>query len=110
MSQESPFRFDEEESLKLFADFLDNIPNDKYIEEFREYLLSTYNAHYNQRPDGRQTIEDILDLGFMKGFCGASIFKYLDRFGNKEGFNEVDILKIMHYCVFLLHAHRNGKL
>ena len=104
MSQTFSYRFREQESLDGFREYLSQVDPEEILVDFETHLRSTYGGHYDQRTDGKQTIEIVRDLGFLKGFCGANIYKYLDRFGNKDGMNPVDIYKIMHYCVFLLWA------
>ena len=34
-----------------------------------------------------------------------NILKYAQRYGKKNGKNRADILKVMHYALFMLHVH-----
>ena len=36
-------------------------------------------------------------------FCQANILKYGSRYGDKDGKNKKDIMKILHYAMLLLH-------
>ena len=39
----------------------------------------------------------------FKGQKGNPFIKYAKRFGKKNGDNPKDIMKIIHYCIFLLN-------
>ena len=36
-------------------------------------------------------------------FCQANILKYGSRYGNKDGKNKKDLMKVVHYAMLLLH-------
>ena len=36
-------------------------------------------------------------------FCQANILKYGSRYGNKDGNNKKDLMKVIHYAMLLLH-------
>ena len=36
-------------------------------------------------------------------FCQANILKYGSRYGNKDGKNKKDLMKVIHYAMLLLH-------
>lgn len=74
----------------------------KIIDAFKQYVDSTYAAHYTS-DTGRDVIDDWEDMGIAKENFQGNITKYNKRFGKKEGDNPKDIIKIMHYCVFLLN-------
>lgn len=73
----------------------------RLMEEFREYVNSTYGAHYSGK---YQATDMIIDAGHGVGFCVGSIIKYARRLGKKKGYNQQDILKIMHYALILQHV------
>lgn len=73
----------------------------RLMEEFREYVNSTYGAHYSGK---YQATDMIIDAGHGVGFCVGSIMKYARRLGKKKGYNQQDILKIMHYALILQHV------
>ena len=43
--------------------------------------------------------------GHGEGFCLGNILKYTQRYGNKEGKNRKDLLKVLHYALIALHVH-----
>ena len=49
-----------------------------------------------------QTTEVTFDAGHGESFCIGNILKYAQRFGKKEGRNEADLYKIIHYAIILL--------
>jgi hypothetical protein len=52
----------------------------------------------------RQQIS-LLILDMEKGFTLGNIMKYAKRYGNKEGKNRKDLLKILHYGIIMLNVH-----
>ena len=75
------------------------------LEELREYIDSTYDAHYSK--DKFQATEFIIDGGHGEGFCIGNILKYAQRYGKKNGKNRNDLLKVIHYGIMSLHNHDN---
>lgn len=76
---------------------------DELIRQLKDYIDSTYNQHYAQ---GRiQTTEFIQANGDGIPFTRGNIIKYAQRYGNKEGRNRKDILKVLHYAIIMLHTH-----
>lgn len=69
--------------------------------EVLNYLASTYSQHYVGR-DNVQSIDLINSSGHLVGFCVGDIIKYASRLGKKKGQARKDLLKIIHYAVFLL--------
>jgi hypothetical protein len=47
----------------------------------------------------------VIDAGHGVGFCVGNIIKYAQRYGKKGGYNRKDLMKIIHYAIFLLHTH-----
>jgi hypothetical protein len=78
----------------------------KILKDIEDYVASTYNGHYCGGEAGYENIQTI-DLmaakGLATGFCQANILKYSSRYGEKEGRNKRDILKVIHYAMLLLH-------
>ena len=64
------------------------------LKEFSQYIDNTY-----------QSTEFIIDSGHGEGFCIGNIMKYAQRYGKKGGKNRADILKVLHYGLFMLHVH-----
>ena len=75
----------------------------KLIEELKDYVDSTYTAHYAKTKF--QATEFIVDGGHGEGFALGNILKYTQRYGNKEGKNRNDLLKVLHYALFPSHDH-----
>ena len=78
----------------------------KILKDIEEYVVSTYNGHYCGEQEGYQRIQSI-DLmaakGLASGFCQANLIKYGSRYGDKEGRNRRDLMKVIHYAMLLLH-------
>ena len=89
---------------------LPNTPNYKFnednlIREFKEYIDSTYDAHYGQ--GGLQSSEVIIDRGHGMGFFSGNVDKYNGRYGKKGTSDDhrKDITKIIHYGFLMLFEH-----
>ena len=83
-------------------------PSYKYNEgqtlaELKEYIDSTYDEHYSKNKV--QATEFIIEGGHGEGFCIGNILKYAQRYGKKNGKNRADILKVLHYALFMLYVH-----
>ena len=73
------------------------------IQQIKRYIDQTYDRHY---ANGKyQATDMIIDAGHGEGFCIGNIMKYAKRYGNKEGKNKKDLLKILHYGIIMLHIH-----
>ena len=66
--------------------------NNEDLKELQEYIDNTYSQHYSHK--NFQATEFIIDSGHGEGFCIGNILKYAKRYGNKEGKNRKDLLKI----------------
>ena len=73
------------------------------IQELQEYVDSTYSEHYSKNKF--QATEFIIDGGHGEGFALGNILKYTQRYGNKDGKNRKDLLKVLHYALIALHVH-----
>lgn len=79
---------------------------DKILKDIHEYVVSTYNSHYCGSVDEYnhiQTIDLMAAKKLAASFCQANILKYGSRYGEKEGRNKRDLLKVIHYAMLLLH-------
>jgi conjugal transfer/entry exclusion protein len=76
---------------------------DELINEFKEYIDSTYQSHYAS--GSLQSTEVIIDRGRGMDFALGNVDKYNARYGIKEGRNRKDILKILHYALIALYVH-----
>jgi hypothetical protein len=77
---------------------------DALCQDLLEYIHSTYTSHYSG--EKYQATDLIIDAGHGIGFCIGNIIKYAKRYGKKNGYDEKDILKILHYAIILLYIHR----
>jgi hypothetical protein len=76
---------------------------DFVIEELMEYINSTYVEHY---ADGEiEATEYIMDKGLGDGHCLGNVIKYASRYGKKNGYNRVDLMKIAHYTIMQIYLH-----
>ena len=73
---------------------------DEVIESLKQYVDSTYEKHYGS---GKfQATEVIFEAQHGEGFCIGNIMKYAQRYGKKNGYDERDLYKIIHYAIMLL--------
>ena len=93
-------------------DFEEDVPFDtdlykfneeQLINELQEYINSTYSAHYSKSKF--QSTEFIIDCGHGQGFALGNVLKYVQRYGNKNGYNRADLMKVLHYALIALHNH-----
>ena len=73
------------------------------IHELKEYIDSTYSQHYSKNKF--QSTEFIIDCGHGEGFALGNVLKYVQRYGNKDGYNRQDLMKVLHYALIALHNH-----
>jgi hypothetical protein len=71
--------------------------------ELKNYINNTYGEHYAS--DKYQATDIIIDSGHGEGFCIGNIMKYAKRYGNKDGKNRKDLMKILHYAIIMLYVH-----
>ena len=76
---------------------------DVILKQAEEYIAKTYELHYTGDEGKMQTLDLIESIGDAEAFCRSNAIKYLSRFGKKDGKNEKDILKAIHYCTLLHH-------
>ena len=48
-------------------------------------------------------------MGIDKDFCQANAIKYLMRYGKKQGKNQKDLIKAIHYIVLLISSEDKDK-
>ena len=83
---------------------------DKILKDIEDYVTGTYGSHYcghNQEYKDIQTIDLMAAKDLAPGFCQANILKYGSRYGDKEGLNKRDLMKVIHYAMLLLHFDRH---
>ena len=70
--------------------------------KYSKNIDATYQQHY-MGSQNRDVVDDWEDCGIAKEAFQSNIIKYAKRFGKKDGDNPKDIMKIIHYCIFLLN-------
>ena len=75
----------------------------KALVELEKYINSTYDEHYSKNKF--QATEFIIDGGHGEGFCIGNIMKYAQLYGNKNGKDRSDLLKVIHYGIIALHIN-----
>ena len=78
---------------------------DRLIDEFKNYVDSTYGQHY--ATDKYQATDIIIDSGHGTGFCLGNVIKYAKRYGKKGNADDHrrDIMKVLHYALIQLYIH-----
>ena len=79
---------------------------DLILKDIHEYVSGTYRSHYTGKSSGFkdiQTIDLMAAKGLASAFCQSNIIKYGTRYGDKDGQNKKDLLKVIHYAMLLLH-------
>ena len=83
---------------------------DKILKDVENYVSSTYSGHYCGDEEDYadiQTIDLMAAKKLAAGFCQSNILKYGSRYGNKDGRNKRDLLKVIHYAMLLLHFDKH---
>jgi hypothetical protein len=83
---------------------------DKILKDVEDYVTSTYHGHYcgdESGYDDIQTIDLMAAKKLAAGFCQANILKYGSRYGDKDGRNKRDLMKVIHYAMLLLHFDKH---
>lgn len=100
------------DTITLTTDFDLNLidykfDEDRLIREFKQYIDSTYNAHYSK--NNFQATEFIIDGGHGTGFCIGNVLKYAQRYGKKGTRDDArkDLMKVLHYALIQLYVHDN---
>ena len=93
------------EELKMSAHYF-KYHEKEILKDIEEYVSRTYQGHYTGKSHEYRNVQT-LDLMAAKelasGFCQANILKYGSRYGNKDGKNTKDLMKVIHYAMLLLH-------
>ena len=79
---------------------------EEILKDIKEYVSQTYQGHYTGKSHefrNVQTIDLMASKELASGFCQANILKYGSRYGNKDGKNTKDLMKVIHYAMLLLH-------
>ena len=81
---------------------------DVSIQKITEYVNSTYSQHYVGK-QSLQTIDVWESLGSLETTSRDTALKYLMRYGKKDGRNEKDLLKAIHYIILMMYSASNNE-
>ena len=76
------------------------------LKDIEEYVSGTYKGHYTGNSHeyrNVQTLDLMASKDLASSFCQANILKYGSRYGNKDGKNKKDLMKVIHYAMLLAH-------
>ena len=79
---------------------------EEILKDIQEYVSGTYQGHYTGNSHefrNVQTLDLMASKDLASAFCQANILKYGSRYGNKDGKNKKDLLKVIHYAMLLAH-------
>ena len=76
----------------------------KILKEIEDYIESTYGQHYSSKDI---QVQDLFkSIGIASDFSRGNAMKYLARYGKKNGKNESDLFKAIHYIILLITSER----
>ena len=77
---------------------------EKILKEIEDYIESTYGQHYSSKDI---QVQDLFQsIGIASDFSRGNAMKYLARYGKKNGKNESDLFKAIHYIILLITSER----
>jgi hypothetical protein len=79
---------------------------DIILELVKDFIQRSYKQHYSTDGKGLQAMDIFRNLGIDKNHCHANAIKYLLRYGKKQGRNQEDLYKAIHYIVLLLSSEK----
>ena len=79
------------------------------VDDLTSHMKSTYTSHYTNENDEVQTLDVFAHRGTLGSTSIDNAIKYLMRYGKKEGKNEKDLIKAMHYLVLATAYERKVK-
>lgn len=80
-----------------------NYREDRIVDDFYDYLKSTYGQHYATDEKELQCFDAWIAMGDATPTFRNTAIKYLWRYGKKGGNNKKDLLKAMHYVLLCLY-------
>lgn len=73
------------------------------LKKLQEYVDSTYSQHYVGKKE-TQVIDLWESLGSLETTSRDTAIKYLCRYGKKDGRNQKDLYKAMHYIMLMIYC------
>lgn len=80
---------------------------DEFLDKALTYIKGTYDEHYGS-VGGIQLMDLFHSNGEAISFCKNSIIKYIHRYGKKDGLNQKDLFKAIHYITILDHLSKDS--
>jgi len=71
-----------------------------------QFIKESYDKHYSTDGKGLQAMDIFRNMDIDMDFSQANAIKYLMRYGKKQGRNEKDLYKAIHYIVLLISSER----
>jgi len=78
------------------------------LKEIEDYIDSTYGQHYVGQ-NGVQTLDLLHAIGISQQTCQGNVIKYMARWGKKNDFSRMDLVKAAHYIILLMHFSRENE-
>ena len=88
--------------MKLIQDIKYRYREDDIVRDIKAHLDKTYGQHYNS--EELQCFDAWLALGSSTTTARDTAIKYLWRYGKKNGRNKEDLMKAIHFIVFMLYS------
>lgn len=79
------------------------------LADLESHIAETYSSHYTGETKDIQTIDVFAHRGTLGSTSIDNAIKYLMRYGKKEGKNEKDLIKAMHYLILATAYDRKTK-
>lgn len=73
---------------------------DLVMKDLQKHIDQTYKTHYTT-DSGLQALDMWMALGSFSTSCRDAAIKYLFRFGKKNGAQKEDLLKAMHFIMYM---------
>jgi len=70
----------------------------EFMKEAKNHIDSTYQNHYS---GGVQVVEYIMSNAETLDYLKGNAIKYIHRYGKKNGYNDVDLYKAIHYLAMM---------
>lgn len=79
---------------------------DEFLQDIKQYVDSTYFQHYAGSAGNNVQVMDLLFANEPTAveFARGAVIKYAMRYGKKDGYNKKDLLKAIHYLLFMLYS------
>ena len=77
---------------------------DKILSALKDRIDASYHAHYSLDDTDLQTFDIWFALGGVTETARNIAFKYLWRYGQKNGSDPEDLFKAMHFIMLMLYA------